>query len=420
MKVAHVLRKYNPTEWGGTESALLRLFNDLEPAGVENLVYCPRGPAVSAEDPLAASGCKIRRFKAYVPVWGISRALRQQMIAVGGNLMSFDLISAVWRERNLSLIHAHTLGRLGGIARSLARRRRIPCVVSIHGGVLDLPDQLKEQFKQPIKGLEWGKPFGLLLRSRRVLADADAIVTCNPREAERMREKFPGKRVHVQAHGVPIAIYSQDCRAQTEAAFPQLAGKPFLLCLGRIDPIKNQLWLVERMAGITIRHPDLRLVLAGACTDHNYGARVIQRLRELGIEQRVISTGGFSPTDPRLIGLLQRAIAIVVPSISETFGLVILESWAAGTAVISSRTSGASALIKHRQNGWLFDLESPQSFYSALEETLAYPNRRQQTAELGRQLAATEYDTKLVAARVRDLYQEVIESRNEARSFARR
>src|SRR6184192_2997397 len=102
MTVVHVLRKYNPAEWGGTESALQRLFHGLQPAGVDSVVYCPRTatsngtPAISTSDPLAESGCTIKRFRACVPVWGISPEQRQQMIAVGGNLMSFHLLGALW------------------------------------------------------------------------------------------------------------------------------------------------------------------------------------------------------------------------------------------------------------------------------------------------------------------------------------
>src|ERR1044071_2148692 len=100
MRVVHVLRKYNPAEWGGTESALQRLFDGLRSSGVTSVVYCPRAATTTATgtDPLAESGCTIKRFRACVPVWGISREQRSQMIAVGGNLMSFHLLGALWRE----------------------------------------------------------------------------------------------------------------------------------------------------------------------------------------------------------------------------------------------------------------------------------------------------------------------------------
>jgi len=417
MTVVHVLRKYNPAEWGGTESALQRLFDGLRPTGINNLVYCPRGPAEPLSDPLAEAGCTIKRFRACVPVWGISREQREQMISVGGNLMSFDLLASLWRESNVSLIHTHALGRLGGIALSVARKRRLPCVLTIHGGVLDIPDQLKQSFEQGAGGFEWGKLFGLFLQSRRLLENVDAVITCNEREAARLKEKYPNKRVKVQPHGVPVATFARDCRRKASEAFPVLnKGKQVLLCVGRIDPVKNQLWLIEQMPTLVRKHPDIVLMFAGAVTEQHYGDVVRQRIRELGLADKVILAGGFSPGDPRLIGLVQSATAVVLPSVSETFGLVILEAWAAKTAVLSSRTSGASALVRPGENGWLFDLAAPESYLKSLDELLADPERRHRFADAGHRLAVSQYDTKVVAASVRDLYAELIEEKKCATS----
>jgi glycosyltransferase involved in cell wall biosynthesis len=361
---------------------------------------------------LAETGCTIKRFRACVPVWGISPEQRNQMIAVGGNLMSFHLLGALWREREASLIHTHTLGRLGGIALTVARRRRLPCVLTIHGGVFDIPQQLKESFDQPIGGVEWGRVFGLLLQSRRVLDDVDAVITCNEREAVKIQEKFPHKRVHVQAHGVPVATFMRDSRNAVLDAFSFLREKRLLLSVGRIDPVKNQGWLIEQMPGVLRKHPDAVLLLAGACTDQSYGAAIEKRIRELGLQEQVIVAGAFAPNDPRLIGLMQQAAAVLLPSVSETFGLVILEAWAAGTAVISSRTSGASALIKPGENGWLFDLESPPTFSAAVHEALSNEPLRQQFADAGHCLARARYDTKIIAQQVRQLYEELIDQKS--------
>ena len=257
MKVVHVLRKYNAAEWGGTESALQRLFLGLQPLGVKSVAYCPQTTTTATTDPLAEAGCTIKRFRACVPVWGIPQRQREQMIAVGGNLMSFQLLGSLWREADVSLIHTHTMGRIGGIALTIARRRRLPCVLSIHGGALDVPKQLKDSFDQSAGGVEWGRIFGLLVQARRVLSDVDAVITCNEREAEKIQEKFPGKRVQVQAHGVPVTTFTRDCRGEADEAFPDLRQKRVLLSVGRIDPIKNQLWLVERMPGLAKKDPFL-------------------------------------------------------------------------------------------------------------------------------------------------------------------
>ncbi len=417
MRVLHLLRKYNPAEWGGTETALQRLFEGLRPQGVDAVVYCPRnGEDHAGADPLADAGAVIKRFHACLPVWGLSPAQRKQFVAVGGNLMSFDLPVKLWREKDIQVVHSHTLGRLGGMARTLARRRRLPLVVTIHGGVLDLPAPLKAQMHAPLPGgWEWGKPFGLLFRARRVLEDADAILTCNPREAALLKEKYPAQRIQVQPHGVPVDRYQTDHRDAAYRAFPQIRNKQVLLAVGRIDAVKNQGWVIEQMPMLIRNHPQALLVLAGACTDAAYGVLLIRQLQKLGLEQRVVLTGGLPPGDPRLIGLMQAASAVLLPSVSETFGLVILEAWAAGTLAIASRTSGALALIEPGRNGWLFDLANPLTFHAAVDQTLLDPMRAAHLAEAGRQLARSEYDTAVLAGRMKQLYEQLLAQKHALR-----
>jgi len=383
MRVAHLLRKYNPAEWGGTETVIQQLFEGLRRDGVESTVYCPEIAAANAPDPLVASGCQVQRFRACVPIWGISPEQRRQMISVGGNLMSFDLIRALW-STPFTVIHSHALGRIGGIGLTMARRKKIPFVVTVHGGVYDLPETLRRAFNAPqARGVEWGKPFGFLLRARHVLTEADAILTCNPREAALIRQQHPDRRVIVQPHGVRAEIYETDQRAAARAAFPEIVGRTVVLSLGRIDGVKNQRWLLEQAPELLRRYPDLLLVLAGAVTDEAYGEALRHRIDELGLSGNVLLTGKLPPADPRLVGLMQEAKVAILQSVSETFGLVILEAWAAGTPAVSSRTSGASALIEHGHNGWLFDLDRPADFHAAVETAISNDDARQRAIPRG-------------------------------------
>jgi alpha-maltose-1-phosphate synthase len=198
MRTVQLLRKYDPAEWGGTESAVVRMLEGLGREGVESVLYCPPPRSRSSRPLPLARGCRIRHFKARVPVWGLNAQERREFAGLGGNLVSFDLMGALWREPGVQLVHSHTLGRLGAIAASVARSRHAPFVVTIHGGYLDLPKQLKQEMQKPQRGFDWGRLFGFLLGSRRMLEHADAILTCNPTEAARLREKLPGKRVEVQ------------------------------------------------------------------------------------------------------------------------------------------------------------------------------------------------------------------------------
>jgi len=403
LRTLHVLRKLDRNEWGGTETALERMLEGLRENDVEAVVYGPQLPRAPEQE-----WPEVRRFRAFVPIWGLSAQRRRQLVSVGGNLMSFELASLLAKERGASLIHTHTLGRLGGIARLVAQRRRLPFVVSIHGGVLDLPDKVRQEFNSPVRGgLDWGRIFGWLLGSRFLFRDADCIITCNEKEASLLRQNHPDKRIVVQPHGVPLAIYQKDHRSVARAAFPQIIGRPMLLCVGRIDPIKNQAWLLEQAPALFQKHPNALLVLAGPCTDEPYGELIRRKIQEFGLQERVLLTGGLPPNDPRLIGLMQESNALLLPSVSETFGLVILEAWAAGTVVVSSRASGPSALIRDGENGWLFGLDQPGPFHAAIDRALTDRALAHRMAGHGAALSQ-QYSLAAVAGRLKKLYEELI------------
>jgi glycosyltransferase involved in cell wall biosynthesis len=410
LRVAHLLRKSDPAEWGGTEASVLGLCDGLRGEAVESVVFAP---ALKCEgsDPFEAAGHAVRRFQAMVPVWGLSPAARARLTCLGGNLMSFDLPLRLAAEPGLGLVHAHTGKRLGALARQVARLRRLPFVITLHGGVLDLPEGARQGLVDPLRGgLEWGRVFGALAGSRTLVRDADLVIALNEVEAGLLRQAHPGTRVEVVPHGVDTWPFRQDRRAEVARAWPDLAGRPFVLLPGRLDAVKNQAWLVEQWPQVQQRHPGLTLVLAGPCTDVAYGEVLRRTVESLGLGGAVLLVGGLPPLDPRLVGLFQSASLMVLPSLAETFGLVIMEAWASGLPVLASATSGARGLVRPGENGLLFDLAAPADFHSGLDALLGVEELRLRCVRGGRLLADSVYDGAAVARRVRGLYDELIEA----------
>jgi glycosyltransferase involved in cell wall biosynthesis len=331
-------------------------------------------------------------------------------------MVSFGLAGSLWGEKGVDVVHSHALGRLGAIGRLVARARRIPFVISIHGGAYDVPAALRMELRRPAAGgWDWGRSLGFVLRARRLMDHADAIITLNPREAALVRERHPGRRVVVEAHGIPTSLFAIEGRPAADEAFPELRGREVLLVLGRIDPTKNQAWLINEAAEIARRHPKALLVLAGPFTDREYAGSLQSRIERDGLQGIVKMVGSLPFGDPRLVGLLQTARAVLVPSLSETFGMVILEAWAAGTPVVASRTSGAIALVDEGVNGLLFDLERPADFHAAVDRVLAQPDVAARWGGAGRSKAIAHYDSSLSAGRMGRLYGNLIEEKNALR-----
>ncbi|HYC69613.1 MAG TPA: glycosyltransferase family 4 protein [Opitutaceae bacterium] len=419
MRVAHILRKYVPAEWGGTETALLGLAKGLAAHDTRSVVFHPHAPTASPIDPLAAAGCEMRQYHACVPVWGLAPAARRQLLAVGGNVLSFDLPWRLAREPGISAIHTHSLGRIGGIAGTIARRRRLPFVVTIHGGALDLPADARRILSEPATGgIEWGRVFGWWWRARHVLAEADAILTSNKREAALLRQQYPDHEIMIQGHGVDTRLFRTDHRAAARTAYPAIAGRDVLLTVARIYPVKNQLWLLQQLPDLLARHPKLMLVFAGGCTHAEYGAQVEREIARRGLGGHVLLTGGLPPGDPRLVGLMQEARAAVLPSLAETYGLIIIESWAAGLPVVTTPTSGAVELITDGRDGLLFQLAEPAVFHTAIDRLLREPLFAARLATAGLRLAETRHDITVLAGQVKDLYERLSGGKHALRHSA--
>jgi glycosyltransferase involved in cell wall biosynthesis len=293
-------------------------------------------------------------------------------------------------------------------------------VATIHGGYLDLPQASADQLAAPSRGgIDYGKFFGWLLRSRHVIEDADAVITVNPREAELLRAAFPALRVELMPHGVSLTRYAQDHRDAAVQFLPSIQGRTPLLLVGRIDGVKNQAFLVNQMPEIQRRIPNAILVLVGPVTDAEYDRYVRSRIRDLGLENSVFMPGPLAPDDPRLIGLYQCAHLFVLPSLAEPFGLVMLEAWASGCPVIASATSGAKQLVREGENGFLFQHGDEPSFFHALGRAFESEECRKALGNAGRNMVRAQFDTLALVRHVRNLYADLCENGRRAKNSKR-
>ena len=411
MQVSHILRKYDPAQWGGTETAVQRLIQGLQQHSITSSVHAPHCANLGNNDPLLDVGAKIHRYRAFVPVVGISDAQREALVSWGGNLFSFELF---WQllGSGTNVFHSHALNRIAGISLMAARSRGVPHVITLHGGSLDIPDEVNAKLTAPLKGgFEWGKALGALVRSRNVLKNTDAIFTCNPREAALLQKKYPQQRIIVQPHSVPAAQYAVNRRAAALKAFPQIADRDLIVKVARLDPAKNLPWLVRQMPAIKRRHPRAMLALVGAGTTQSVVEELNHEITRLGLTDDVLLTGGLDSGSAELIGLIQSARLFVLSSTAEPFGIVILEAWAAGTPVLSSRTSGASSLIEHGRTGLLYDLDHIADFHSGIDTLMVNNELHRHLSSEAHEYVRAEFDVPSIAGHVARIYEELIESK---------
>lgn len=315
----------------------------------------------------------------------------------------------LYRDTNINIVHSHALGRIGAVACQVARWRKIPFVLHIHGGLFSLSKEMAAILQKPAqKGYDLGRLYGLLVGSHHLISNADAILTMNPIETNKVLERYPQKKVITTFCPVDGRRFQSNFRSLVIKEYPNLKSKKIILHVGRMDPQKNQRWLLEQIPEIRKRYPDIMVVFVGDVSDESYFRSMENDIKQLDIDDCVTIIKGLPTDDPRLIGLYQIADVFVLPSIEESFGIVLLEAMVAGTITIASRMPGPSRLIDHGHNGWLFDLDEPSSFRRVLDASLTEEKLCVSMCCEAKKRAIEMYDVTIHSQTMMSLYEQLI------------
>ncbi|HVZ72983.1 MAG TPA: glycosyltransferase family 4 protein [Polyangia bacterium] len=410
-RVAHVLRKYDPSEWGGTETHVAAITARQPALGWLPEVHAPAGPLPL--DGQVRGGASLRRFNAFVPFLGPAER-RRALVANAGNIASFDEPMRLVRDRGLALAHLHTAGRLGGGVRFAMRLTGRPYVVSVHGPLLAQREWLAEDVRARHERLvDVGQPIGALFGARHVYRDAARIITFNEEE-RRALEPSAGARVLRMDHGVDVARLAAGDARRALARWPLLARGPLLVVVGRLCAQKNQVLAVRAFAAGA--PPDAQLALAGAATDLAARDEILAEARRLGVGERVHVLGNLD-VEREVPDLFAAATLVLVPSRHEAFGLVALEAWAAGRPTLMAARSGLAELAAAAgPDALTVSSLEPDEWARALDAALGDASKRAACAAAGRALVRARFDWDRVTARLTALYDEVLDERAEERA----
>lgn len=239
-----------------------------------------------------------------------------------------------------------------------------------------------------------------------VIGCADVIIaSCEP-EAQQLRSFYdaPPERIELAPLGVEHALFSPGDRDGARSALG-LGPSPVLLFVGRIQPLKRPLVAVETMA--CLAREDARLLVVGGPSgmegDIEY-QRLQNRIQALGLEDQVL----LVPPRPHhwLSTYYRAADVVLVPSRSESFGLVALEAAACGTPVVAAPVGGLRSVVDHGRTGFLVDDATPEAFAAQVAALIDTPIL---AAEMAMDAAerARSYSWAAMAQSLRSAYRRV-------------
>jgi D-inositol-3-phosphate glycosyltransferase len=284
--------------------------------------------------------------------------------------------------RPIEAIHANYW--LSGLAgHRLKHELDVPLISTFH-----TLDRVKAELSP--EAISAAEPARRTRAEAEVMGCSDIILASCTVEARQLVDLYgaPADRIEIVAPGVDHAIFAPGDRAQARRAIGFPAADPMILFVGRVQPLKGLPVVVEALAGATGRDgrlADATLVIVGGPSGPHGPAelaRVEEAVRHHGLAGRVRFV---APQRHEMLSTYFRAADVaVVPSRSESFGLVALEAAACGIPVLASAVGGLTTIIDDGRTGQLLDPLDPTAWTHALAALLADPGA---AATIGRAAA---------------------------------
>ncbi len=286
-----------------------------------------------------------------------------------GRLLNWPAVRTLKRllnDREIDLIHAHNgqTALTAALAVSLARRGRF--VVTQH-------------FLTPARAGRSGWRGAISSRVHRAVGiRAGGMIAVSEASRKEMigRGDSTPDRITVVRNGIPepelSGLLSRE-EARRTIGIDALA--PLVLCAARLEPEKDVPTLVRAMSVVAAKLPDVKCLLAG---DGGERDRINADIAALGLTNR-ITLLGFHP----MVGVLMTACdLLVLPSVAEPFGLVLLEAMSHGRAVVATRAGGPLEIVEDGTTGLLVPPGDPSALAAAMIRLLL---DRESCDQMGRQ-----------------------------------
>jgi D-inositol-3-phosphate glycosyltransferase len=279
---------------------------------------------------------------------------------------------AAFAPGRYDLLHAH-YWLSGQVAAVAAERWGVPFVQSMH--------TLAKVKNLALAAGDSAEPAARIRGEGEVIAAADRLVANTAEEARQLVSLYGAEswRVSTVSPGVDLSVFrpASQAAARTRLGLPSDAF--VLLFAGRIQPLKGPDIVLHAAAELLRSSPELAsrllVVFVGGPSGTEIGApgRLEGLAEGLGLSGRL----RFEPPCPHreLADWYRAASVVMVPSHSESFGLVALEAQACGTPVVAAAVGGLHTAVRHGFSGVLVDGHDPASYAAVLSGLLSSPSR---------------------------------------------
>ena len=393
MKIAHIVRRFTFSEWGGTESVVWHIAKQQKAQGLQPEILCTA--ALDKVGMEVVDGITIRRFSYLYPYFPMPVRDKLALDKKGGNPYSPGLINTL-KNGCYDIFHIHTGGRLANTALRAAKKLAVPTLMTLHGGSCAIPEQEITLMLKPLKHkFSYGGIIDRLLQLRKTPeSQADVLLALSREEVVKLKKRYPEKQVELFPNGILHRELPDVGDFRKKHQIPE--EKKLILCISRIDYQKNQKILLKLLK----KHTDTHLLLIGPVTAAWYRDEILRDAEKTGVMGQLSIIPGLPPDDPALLQALKAAYCFILPSRHEPFGIAALEALDAEVPLIASAVGGLKDFLIDGKNALLFEDNNAASLLKAYNKIELLRNDLIANGTT----TAQEYNWQNIAKKLTNLY----------------
>jgi len=304
---------------GGAPLYTMGLSAALAKLGAEPVVITHTHSGQLEEDELG--GVKVKRLKGFV-LPRLDRAISAGLARRLHEYIKFG---------NFNVVHGQDIySPMALLSIHSARKRKIPSVLTCHsvhksGGIWRL-------IYRPI--------VSAMKRANRVIAVSGAA------KGFCVALGVPDDKIEVIPNGVDLSIFNTDVDGSAMRTKLGVKQEPLVATAIRLVKRKGPKHLVNAFSKVLKAIPNAKLAIAGGGAE---AASLRTQIKKLGMERSVFMLGKLQRE--QVARLMAAADVFVLPSLFESFGLVLLEAMAVGTPVVCTQTQGALEIVENGKDG---------------------------------------------------------------------
>lgn len=392
MRILHLHWGFPPII-GGVETHLMTMLPTL--ARRRNKISLITGSVEGVKNRYTYNGVKIYR----TPTMDLNWLFRRGFIGLESEIEG--IFRKVINKEKPEIIHAHNMHYFSkmhsSILHNIAKEKGVPLLLTAHNVWDDV------LYLELVKNINWTHIIAVSHFIKRELSGIGCQDT----------------KITVIHHGIDINRYRFDVSTKyILKKYPQLKGRRIVFHPARMGLGKGCDISIKALNIIKEKFPDVLMVLAGTKNIIDWGAvqqkdiaYIVGLIKMLGLQDHLLIDAYSLDEIVQLYGVAE--VCIYPSTVSEPFGLTMLESLSASKPMVVTNAGGMPEIIQDGINGYVVPIRDYEALAMRTIQLLDNTSLRKRLGTTGRQIVKSYYTKEIMTTRTLDIYRKILGKRKK-------